>query len=228
MAELRTPLARTVPEPPDRHGLVSPAPAEPTISRRGVLALVAGGSAAVTLVSLGETVGVRATALLSPRGRSYGDGPTDFQVNRTARAAAVTPDLTGADWRLVLRGGPTEVSLDRAALLAMPQHTAELPIACVEGWSTVQTWSGVRLRDLAARAGVPEPSSGTVRSLERAGAFAQAVLNSGQLTADDALLALQVNGVDLSPDHGFPARVVVPAAPGVHCTKWVREIELRA
>jgi DMSO/TMAO reductase YedYZ molybdopterin-dependent catalytic subunit len=30
-----------------------------------------------------------------------------------------------------------------------------------------------------------------------------------------------VNGEDISLDHGFPARIVVPAAPGVHCTKWV-------
>ena len=41
----------------------------------------------------------------------------------------------------------------------------------------------------------------------------------------DALLALMVNGVDLSSDHGFPARIIVPALPGVHCTKWVRSIE---
>ena len=226
--ELRTPLARTVPEPPDEHGLVAVHPAEPTISRRGLLALVGGGSALVTAVTIGETLGdaVRPTALLSPRGQSYGDGPNDFQVNRTAAAARV--GAVGDDWRLVLRGGPTEVSLDRAALLAMPQHVVRLPIACVEGWSTVQTWSGVRLRDLAALAGVPDPSSGVVRSLEAAGAFASATLSGGQLTDRDAVLALTVNGVDLAPDHGYPARVVVPAAPGVHCTKWVREIELRA
>jgi DMSO/TMAO reductase YedYZ molybdopterin-dependent catalytic subunit len=32
---------------------------------------------------------------------------------------------------------------------------------------------------------------------------------------------LRVNGADLSLDHGFPARIVVPALPGVHNTKWV-------
>ena len=228
--ELRTPLDRTVPEPPDEHGLVAPSPAEPTISRRGLLALVGGGSALVTAVSIGETLGdaVRPTALLSPRGQSYGDGPNDFQVNRTARAAQITPEVTGDGWRLVVRGGTREVTLDRAQLLAMPQATAELPIACVEGWSTVQTWTGVRLRDLVALAGLPEPASGVVRSLERAGAFAAATLSRGQLTDEDALLALRVNGADLSLDHGYPARVIVPAAPGVHNTKWVREIELRA
>jgi len=33
--------------------------------------------------------------------------------------------------------------------------------------------------------------------------------------------------VELSPDHGYPARVVVPALPGVHCTKWVQRLEFR-
>ena len=38
------------------------------------------------------------------------------------------------------------------------------------------------------------------------------------------MLALRVNGSDLSPDHGYPARVIVPAAPGVHNTKWVTSL----
>ncbi len=128
---------------------------------------------------------------------------------------------------LELTGGAAPVRLDRAALAALPGHTATLPIACVEGWSTVQVWTGVRLRDLAALAGVPAPASAVVRSLEQ-GAFAQATLTSGQVLHPDALLALAVNGAPLAPDHGYPARVIVPALPGVHNTKWVRSIEFRS
>ena len=43
-----------------------------------------------------------------------------------------------------------------------------------------------------------------------------------------SLLALQVNGADLALDHGYPARIIVPALPGVHNTKWVGRLELRA
>jgi DMSO/TMAO reductase YedYZ molybdopterin-dependent catalytic subunit len=123
-----------------------------------------------------------------------------------------------------MSGGPRPLTVDRAALLAMPQHTAVLPIACVEGWSTIQTWSGVRLADLARLAGVPAPESARVSSLERSGAFARATLQGSQVLHPDALLALRVNGTDLSPDHGFPARIIVPALPGVHNTKWVAAI----
>jgi DMSO/TMAO reductase YedYZ molybdopterin-dependent catalytic subunit len=39
------------------------------------------------------------------------------------------------------------------------------------------------------------------------------------------MLALRVNGADLSVDHGFPARVIVPSAPGTHNLKWMAKIE---
>ncbi|TDV44215.1 molybdopterin-dependent oxidoreductase [Actinophytocola oryzae] len=228
-AELRTPLARTTPEPADPYGLVPTDPTKPTISRRGALGLVAGGSLLVGVLTAGQTVGgvLRPLALLLPRGRTRGDGPNDFQVNRTAAAARITASDTGPDWTLELRGGRTTVRLDRRQLVAMPQHTATLPIACVEGWSTTENWTGVRLRDLARLAGVPQPASAHVRSLERRGAFAKATLQSNQVLNPYSLLALSVNGADLSPDHGYPARIIVPALPGVHNTKWVHSIEFR-
>lgn len=229
LAVLRTSRADTVPEPLDENGLVAPDPDPPTLSRRGILAVVGGGALLVAVLTAGQSIGgwTRHLAILLPRGRSYGDGPNDFQINRTAASAAIDPALTGDRWRLQLLGGPGPVVLDRAALAAMPQHTVELPIACVEGWSTVETWSGVRLADLAAAAGRPSPGSAVVSSLERFGAFNRAQLQRNQVSNPDALLAFRVNGADLSPDHGYPARIIVPALPGVHCTKWVASIEFR-
>ncbi|WP_074921942.1 molybdopterin-dependent oxidoreductase [Rhodococcoides kroppenstedtii] len=195
------------------------------ISRRGALALVAGGSGLLAALTIGQTVDgpLRSTALLLPRGRSYGDGPNDFQINRTAVAAGIDPGTTGDSWRVEL-SGMRAVGLDRAALEGMEQHTAVLPIACVEGWSTTQEWTGVRLRDLAALAGV-SAGPATVSSLEQDGAFARATLGEHQVWHPDSLLALTVNGETLSLDHGYPARVIVPGLPGVHNTKWVARID---
>lgn len=223
-AELRTPLSATSAEQPDPDHLVSPDPAPPTISRRGALGMVAASSLALLGLSVGQTIGgpARSTALLAPRGQDLGEGPADFQVNKTALAAGIGP--VDESWRLELTGpaAGAPMSLSRAQLLALPQHTARLSIACVEGWSTgVQTWVGVRLADLAALAGAPSDSRLFVESLQRGGGFGSATLSAEQVAARDALLALHVNGADLTPDHGFPARVVVPALPGVHNTKWV-------
>jgi DMSO/TMAO reductase YedYZ molybdopterin-dependent catalytic subunit len=111
----------------------------------------------------------------------------------------------------------------------MQQHGASLPIMCVEGWSTDnQAWTGVRLRDLAALAGITNPSSVVVQSLQRSGGFNRAALSAEQIMDQDSLLALRVNGADLSPDHGYPARVIVPGNPGVHNTKWVSSMTFRS
>jgi DMSO/TMAO reductase YedYZ molybdopterin-dependent catalytic subunit len=229
-AELRTPLAATRPEEPsvDGAGLVPERPDPPTISRRGALALVGGGALFVGVITAGQTIGgpLRHAAVLLPRGRDLGAGPNDFPINKTAVTAGITAATVGPDWRLALAGGIPH-ALSRDDLLGLPQHTATLPIACVEGWSTVQTWTGVRLRDLAELAGVRAPAAAAVRSAE-APERTHSVLNAGQVTDPDALLALRVNGVDLSLDHGFPARIIVPALPGVRCTKWVDSIEFRS
>jgi len=230
LRELRTPLAETQPEPPDPDGLVAVEPTEATMSRRGALALVGGGAAMVGLLTAGQTLGgfTRPLALLLPRGRDAGPGPNGFPINRTAKAAGISAEGTTTRWQLTLTGGASAMVFSREELLAMPQHTAVLPIACVEGWSSTQTWTGVRLRDLAALSGAANPTSAQVTSLEEKGSFNEARLHGGQVLDPDSLLALRVNSVDLSLDHGFPARIIVPAMPGVHNTKWVSSIRFEA
>jgi DMSO/TMAO reductase YedYZ molybdopterin-dependent catalytic subunit len=232
LRELRTPLEQTTAEPPDPDHLVSADPAPPTISRRGALGMVAASSLALLGLSVGQAIGgaARSTALLAPRGQQPGTGlpvrQTDFPVNKTAAVARIDP--VDDTWRLELKG-PASRSFSRAQLLALPQHTARLPIACVEGWSTgVQTWTGVRLADLAALADAMPGARLFVESLQRGGGFGSAILSAEQVRATDALLALRVNGADLTLDHGFPARVVVPALPGVHNTKWVTRMTFLA
>ncbi|MBK5111860.1 MAG: molybdopterin-dependent oxidoreductase, partial [Thermoleophilia bacterium] len=226
---LKADLSQTIAEP-YQEGTTTPLePAAATLSRRALIASVGAASIGIGAMMAGQVIGgpLRSIALLAPHGTDPGDGPNGFQINRTAEAAGVGPGETGRGWRLNLEGGRT-VGLSREQLLAMPQHTYDLPIACVEGWSTTQTWTGVRLRDLADAAGATGASQVLVESLQEAGSFNKATLSSAQIDDEKSLLALRVNGVDLSPDHGFPARVIVPALPGVHCTKWVRSMKFEA
>jgi DMSO/TMAO reductase YedYZ molybdopterin-dependent catalytic subunit len=224
-----TSTEQTVAEPRDPDLLVSPDPEPATISRRGALAVVGGSSLGIFALSVGQSIDpLRRSALLAPRGQVLGDGPNDFQINTTFEDARIDETETGSSWRLRLRGpGEREVRLSRAELLAMPMSTHELPIACVEGWSTLQTWTGPRLLDLARLVGGEDAESVSVESLQRGGAFSRMGLTDSQLRAEKTLLALKVNGVDLSLDHGFPARIIIPAAPGVRNTKWVETITFR-
>ena len=215
-------LRDTAPEPPGGLAPVDPAPG--TMSRRGLFAFVGGASALLVVANVGQTIGgpLRSLAFLAPRRE-------DFPVNRTAARAQITPAMVGPAYLLTLTGGGTEVLLERDELLALPQHTARLPIACVEGWTTTQEWTGVRLAELARAAGL-DPSAvadAFVRSLQPRGVLSKASLNGDQVRDPDSMLALKVNGADLPLDHGYPARIIVPALPGVHNTQWVASIDFR-
>ncbi|MFF4154081.1 molybdopterin-dependent oxidoreductase [Streptomyces sp. NPDC001651] len=220
----------TPPAPTPNDDLAAPDPAPPTLSRRGLTALVGGSSLLLLLTTAGQSIGgpLRRTALFAPHGGGDpGGGPNGFQINKPAALAGVTDAQTGEAWQLVVTGPQGRVRLSRQELLAMPQHTAALPIACVEGWSTEdQHWRGVRLRDLAALVGyeAEDAPDVLVESLQLHGSFRRAALRHNQVRDPRSLLALQVNGADLSPDHGYPARVIVPAAPGVLNTKWVARL----
>ena len=203
-------------------------PAAPTISRRGLLAFVGAGSTAILITGAGQSVGgpLRRLAVLAPRGGDQGGG-AEFPINKTARNAGVTPAMTGADYRLVLAAGGRELQLTRDDLLALSQRTETLPIACVEGWTATREWTGVPLAALAAMAGVP-PGELLVESLQPRGVLNQATLSRDQVADERSLLALTVEGEPLSLDHGYPARIIVPALPGVHCTKWVAALRFAA
>ncbi|MFG3718663.1 molybdopterin-dependent oxidoreductase [Streptomyces massasporeus] len=211
----------------EKDDLVSPRPAEPTVSRRGALWFVGGGSLLLFATTVGQNFGgvLRRSALLAPHGGGEpGSGPNGFQINKTAAYAGIdTAETAEETWRLVVTGRTGTIRLSRAQLAELPLHSSALPIACVEGWSTPdQWWRGVRLRDLAALVGYEDdPPDVFVESLQRRGAFRKAALRANQVADPRSLLALYVNGEELSPDHGHPARIIVPAAPGVLNTKWV-------
>ncbi len=226
---LRAGLSATVAEPYTEGHVAPLEPARPTISRRALLATVAGASLGAAFMALAQTVGgpIRQFGLLTPRSTQLNHGPNGFQINKTAAAVGIGPEQTGAAWRLKIEGGERR-EFSRDQLLAMPQHSYDLPIACVEGWSTTQHWTGVRLRDLAVLAGMSGDAEVLVESLQKGGALREVTLSSSQVAAENSLLALKVNGEDLSLDHGFPARVIVPGAPGVHQTKWVATMMFEA
>jgi DMSO/TMAO reductase YedYZ molybdopterin-dependent catalytic subunit len=191
------------------------------MSRRAMLGTVGAGSLFLLVQGLGQSLGgpLRDIAFLAPRSLHRG-GPNGFPVNRTAAAAAINPYRVGSAWRLQLVSGARSVALSRAELLAMSQRSHDLPIACVEGWSTTQRWTGVPVMDLARLVGVEGRFNVTTKSVATNGVYDSATLAPEQTSDERLLLALRVNGTDLSPDHGFPARVIGPGIPGVHCTKW--------
>jgi DMSO/TMAO reductase YedYZ molybdopterin-dependent catalytic subunit len=190
------------------------------LDRRGFLATVAAASGVLTLTTVGQTLpGFRRLALLAPR------DPADQPVNRSARNAGVVEAATSADYRLRVEGRvATPLSFTVDQLRALPAHSAELPIACVEGWSYSAGWTGVRLHDLLQMAGAAAGAAVHVESLEQHSPYSITFVNHFQAHDADTLLATHLDGELLSRDHGFPLRLIGPDRPGVNQTKWVTRV----
>ena len=198
------------PEPPVVEG---------DLNRRDVFRLAGLGAVVAAVATAGDKLPVLQQAgVLSQRS---GSGPQGLPVNRTAVAAGVAVD---PDWQLRVVDRGTERILRLADLQGMPQHSARLPIACVEGWNAWANWEGVRLGDL-----VDEPSQVTeltVRSPDPGG-YGVSRVTAQTFNHHDTLLALRLNGEQLALDHGYPARLIAPNRPGALQTKWVTVIEVR-
>lgn len=195
------------------------------ISRRTLLASAGLGTAAVVLLTAGQTVPwLEPLNLFAPRVRSV--GPQGLPVNRTSSEADVVQAATSPDWSLELRGPARTVAFNRAELLALPQSRSELPIACVEGWSAGASWDGVAMRRLLAEVGAPPESRLRITSLEVSGAYRVTDLPAEYAADPLTLVALGVGGEPLHLEHGYPARIIAPARPGVLQTKWLRSIEV--
>jgi DMSO/TMAO reductase YedYZ molybdopterin-dependent catalytic subunit len=131
-------------------------------------------------------------------------------------------DLT--DYRLRLDGlVETPLSLTQEDLAELPQVPFDEDFVCLEGWvAPDQHWRGVPLMDLLGRAGI-RPDARWVQ------------VSSGEFSlplpiedAQNALLALALEGAPLEPEHGAPVRLVLPGGICFTSVKWVDHIELRS
>ncbi|KAM7005861.1 sulfite oxidase, mitochondrial isoform 1-T1 [Tautogolabrus adspersus] len=99
------------------------------------------------------------------------------------------------------------------------------------------TWSGVRLRDVLMAAGYYPDVSQWARHVQFEGLDkdvtgttygASIPLNKAISEDGDVLLAYEMNGEDLPPDHGYPVRVIVPGTVGARNVKWLGKIIVSA
>lgn len=113
---------------------------------------------------------------------------------------------------------------DLVAGLPRVEMTTELK--CIEGWSQVVTWGGVRFADFAAALGTnagrhPFVSMGTADGAYYVG------LDTASAMHPQTLLCDRMNGESLPEAHGGPLRLVSAVKYGIKNIKWVGRISFR-
>jgi DMSO/TMAO reductase YedYZ molybdopterin-dependent catalytic subunit len=140
--------------------------------------------------------------------------------------ASGTPPIDLDKWRLDIFGlVETEVSLDWAAFNALPKVEVFSDFHCVTRWSRLDnTWSGVSTRTLLEMA---RPKAEARYVLLHAYDYGWTTnLPLADFLSEDALIATHHDGQPLEPDHGAPARAVVPLLYAWKSAKWIGGIEL--
>jgi DMSO/TMAO reductase YedYZ molybdopterin-dependent catalytic subunit len=134
-------------------------------------------------------------------------------------------DLKGWDFRVQgLVEHPQRWTWDE--FQELPRVRVHSDIHCVTRWSRFDNvWEGVSMVEVLRRAGV-RPEARHAIILAEQGFTTNLPLS--ELTHDDVLLADKHDGQPLTPDHGWPLRLVVPRRYFWKSAKWIRSIELSA
>lgn len=149
-------------------------------------------------------------------------------------------DFDPAAWRLHVRGyapagGPPRVQeFTIEQIKALPRTEITTEFKCIEGWSTVVSWAGVRLSDflkhypLASRAGQPvadpnQPPADLARyvGLATPDQAYYVGLEMASALHPQTLLCYELNGQPLTLEHGAPLRLVTPLKYGVKYLKRI-------
>lgn len=150
-----------------------------------------------------------------------------YRIDTALRVPLVVPD----DWQVRIHGlVDREITLTYDELLARGLTKHWLTLCCVSnpvGGELISNayWAGVPIADILAEAG-PRPEADAVLSRSVDGWTAGTPL-SALTDGRNALFAVAMNGQPLTPEHGFPVRMIVPGLYGyVSATKWVVDLEV--
>jgi DMSO/TMAO reductase YedYZ molybdopterin-dependent catalytic subunit len=137
------------------------------------------------------------------------------------------PQVDLSTWDLRVYGEverPARWSYDE--FLALPRVQVRSDIHCVTRWSRFDNlWQGVAFREVMRHVEVKPEARFAVIHAERG---FTANLPLVELMQDDVLFAITHDGQELTPEHGWPVRLVVPRRYFWKSAKWVRGVELSA
>jgi DMSO/TMAO reductase YedYZ molybdopterin-dependent catalytic subunit len=162
------------------------------------------------------------------RRRGRAEGPSDrvppgqyVTSDFPVLSAGPTPRVGEDQWRFSLTGSNgEEASWTWREFTSLPMHQVTVDIHCVTKWSKLGTsWEGVSLDTLIG------DFPGTHALFRSHGGYTTN-LTRDDITAGKAMIAIAYDGKPLEPEHGGPARLLVPHLYFWKSAKWVEGVDL--
>jgi len=163
-------------------------------------------------------------AFYSPKRLAPEFSHSEITAARVNGALGLETELS--EWRLNVSGLGGSVVLSIDQIRAMPRTEMITELKCIEGWSTVVHWAGVRFSDFVAAFGGRSPnelpryvSMKTPDEKYYVGWDIEAIMHP------QTLLAYEMNGAPLTNEHGAPLRLASPTKYGIKLIKRIGSIE---
>jgi DMSO/TMAO reductase YedYZ molybdopterin-dependent catalytic subunit len=137
------------------------------------------------------------------------------------------PEVDLATWDFSVSGEAERgLTLSWEQLLELPSREVTVDIHCVTRWSRFDTtFKGVHWNELAKLVS-PKPAARFVVAHAEQGFTSNMPIDA--IEDENALIAYEADGAPLTPDHGWPLRLLVPSRYFWKSAKWLRGLELRA
>ncbi|HMD01204.1 MAG TPA: molybdopterin-dependent oxidoreductase [Ferruginibacter sp.] len=139
--------------------------------------------------------------------------------------AGLSDGFDPAAWKLqVVRHPGDTLFLTLDEIKALPKTDIVFDFKCIEGWSQVTHWGGVKFSDFVKKYGLDEQSKMNYVGLVTPDEQYYVGIDRKSILHPQTILCYEMNGAPLPPDQGAPLRLIIPVKYGIKHLKRIGTI----
>lgn len=156
--------------------------------------------------------------------KTYAKEKADKNVRKNG-TEGLQNNMDGNAWRLnVKKADGSQIAFNLDQIKKLPKQEIVYDFKCVEGWSQIQHWGGVSLRDFVFANNLHEETKMKFIGMQTPNGEYYVGLDMPSALHPQTLLAYEMNGQPLTMEHGFPLRLIVPVKYGIKNLKCIGSI----
>ena len=174
---------------------------------------------------LNEKVGRKLVS--NPGHAPFKTAPPRGKAPRVNGLIGLADDVDAETYRITVESGTKSVELKMEDIEVLPRTESTTDFKCVEGWTEVFQYAGVRFSDFMKAEGVGLHEDGTPYpyvGMETPDKKYFVSMDINSMMSPDTVLAYEMNGDELAVENGYPLRLMIPSKYGIKNLKRIGRI----
>ena len=136
--------------------------------------------------------------------------------------AGMSANFDPATWKLhVVRSPGDTLLIGMDEIKALPKTELVFDFKCIEGWSQVTHWAGVRFSDFVKHFGLEDDAKMKFTGLETPDEEYYVGIDNKSMMHPQTILCYEMNGAPLPMNQGYPLRLIIPVKYGIKHLKRI-------